>query len=176
MGFGEKFPIDNVTKNDFRSQSNRRVEIMMFDDGEEPDLAAAATNPEGIETYLPGMYGKVAVKPMLSGKRAAAIILNMGDSAPWAMDARMQLIAEDLSVVSDQAVADGEPFGIRRIYRFRGPTTGTVCRIAVVQDRVAYYLSDWLVIRDASFVPLSFTSNSKLATGIEHLSSSTPTV
>jgi outer membrane protein OmpA-like peptidoglycan-associated protein len=69
MGFGEKFPIDNVTKNDFRSQSNRRVEIMMFDDGEEPDLAAAATNPEIMETYLPGVYGKVAVKPMKTAKR-----------------------------------------------------------------------------------------------------------
>jgi hypothetical protein len=62
MGFGEKFPVDNVTKNDFRSQSNRRVEIMMFDEGEEPDLDAAATSPEGIETYLPGVYGKVAVE------------------------------------------------------------------------------------------------------------------
>jgi hypothetical protein len=69
MGFGEKFPIDNVTKNDFRSQSNRRVEIMMFDDGEEPDLAAAATNPEGIETYLPGVYGKVPVKPPWTARR-----------------------------------------------------------------------------------------------------------
>jgi hypothetical protein len=69
MGFGEKFPIDNVTKNDFRSQSNRRVEIMMFDDGEEPDLAAAATNPEIMETYLPGVYGKVAVEAMVSAKK-----------------------------------------------------------------------------------------------------------
>jgi hypothetical protein len=69
MGFGEKFPVDNVTKNDFRSQSNRRVEIMMFDEGEEPDLDAAASSPEGIETYLPGVYGKVAVKPMVSAKK-----------------------------------------------------------------------------------------------------------
>jgi hypothetical protein len=69
MGFGEKFPIDNVTKNDFRSQSNRRVEIMMFDDGEEPNLAEASTNPEIMETYLPGVYGKVAVKPMVSARK-----------------------------------------------------------------------------------------------------------
>jgi outer membrane protein OmpA-like peptidoglycan-associated protein len=62
MGFGERFPVDNATKNNYRSQSNRRVEIMMFDEGEEPDLTEAATNPEMMETYLPGAYGKRAVK------------------------------------------------------------------------------------------------------------------
>jgi outer membrane protein OmpA-like peptidoglycan-associated protein len=79
MGFGERFPVDNVTKNDFRSQSNRRVEIMMFDEGEEPDLDAAASSPEGIETYLPGVYGKVAVKPMVSA-RPITLLVRLHDS------------------------------------------------------------------------------------------------
>ncbi|MGC4066932.1 MAG: OmpA family protein [Polyangiaceae bacterium] len=68
MGFGERFPVDNMTKQEFRSQSNRRVEVMMFDEGEEPDLAAAAADPEVMETYLPGAYGKNPVPPMVSAR------------------------------------------------------------------------------------------------------------
>jgi Raf kinase inhibitor-like YbhB/YbcL family protein len=67
MGFGEKFPVDNLAKDDFRSQSNRRVEILMFDPGEEPDLAAAESNPEGTELYLQGIYAKRPVAMSSAG-------------------------------------------------------------------------------------------------------------
>jgi len=69
MGFGERFPVDEITKNEVRSQSNRRVEVMMFDEGEEPDMAAAAAEPETMETYLPGVYGKKPVPPMKTARR-----------------------------------------------------------------------------------------------------------
>jgi hypothetical protein len=68
MGFGERFPVDNIAKSDFRSQSNRRVEVMMFDEGEEPDLAEAQADPEMMETYLPGAYALNPVKPMVSAR------------------------------------------------------------------------------------------------------------
>lgn len=38
VGCGESFPIDDEHKNEYRSQLNRRVEILFFDDGEAPDL------------------------------------------------------------------------------------------------------------------------------------------
>ena len=82
MGFGERFPVDNMTKNNYRSQSNRRVEIMMFDEGEEPDLAAAAADPEVMETYLPGMYGKRSVPPYTPGTVFLAIRVHDSRSAP----------------------------------------------------------------------------------------------
>ncbi len=109
---------------------------------------------------------------MVDAKRAASIILNTAATAPWSTGARMQLIAEDMSVVSDLAMTDGEPYGSRRIFRFRGPGTGTVCRIAVVDEHLAYYLSDWLVIRDASFIPASFDPTGNLVVGLEDLTSS----
>jgi outer membrane protein OmpA-like peptidoglycan-associated protein len=82
MGFGERFPVDNATKNEFRSQSNRRVEIMMFDEGEEPDLNEASTNPEVMETYLPGLYGKRAVPPYAQGSVFFAIRVHDAHSIP----------------------------------------------------------------------------------------------
>jgi hypothetical protein len=64
LGFGERFPIDAGDKNDYRSQANRRVEILMFDPGEEPDLEAAQAQPETTEIYLPGCYEKIPLPPI----------------------------------------------------------------------------------------------------------------
>jgi outer membrane protein OmpA-like peptidoglycan-associated protein len=68
MGFGERFPVDELAKNDMRSQSNRRVEVMMFDEDEKPDLAAIAAAPDAAEIYMPGVYGKRPVKPIVSAR------------------------------------------------------------------------------------------------------------
>jgi len=46
VGFGEKHPTTENAVDGMRSQADRRVEVLMFDDGEEPDLAA--TNGEDI--------------------------------------------------------------------------------------------------------------------------------
>lgn len=56
QGFGERYPIDNASRDNYRSQSNRRVEVMMFDEGEEPDLAASAADPDSCDVYMPGVY------------------------------------------------------------------------------------------------------------------------
>jgi outer membrane protein OmpA-like peptidoglycan-associated protein len=68
MGFGERFPVDELAKNDMRSQSNRRVEVMMFDEDEKPELAAIAAAPDAAEIYMPGEYAKRPVKPMVSAR------------------------------------------------------------------------------------------------------------
>jgi Raf kinase inhibitor-like YbhB/YbcL family protein len=66
QGFGERFPIENASQDNYRSQSNRRVEVMMFDPGEEPDLVASAANPDAAEVYMPGIYQQHPV-PMSTG-------------------------------------------------------------------------------------------------------------
>jgi outer membrane protein OmpA-like peptidoglycan-associated protein len=56
LGFSEHFPIEELGVDEFRSQTNRRVEILFFEPGEEPDLSTAASEPELSELYLPGGY------------------------------------------------------------------------------------------------------------------------
>ena len=61
LGFGEKHPIDGHgvsgrALDGYASQMNRRVEVMFFEYGHEPDLAAAEETPEACDVYLPGEY------------------------------------------------------------------------------------------------------------------------
>lgn len=68
LGFGEHFPIEELGVDNFRSQTNRRVEILFFESGEEPDVAAAEADAETSELYLPGFYQRTPLDPMLSAK------------------------------------------------------------------------------------------------------------
>lgn len=56
LGFSEFFPVEELGVDDFRSELNRRAEILFFDSGEEPDLADAEGDPETAELYLPGHF------------------------------------------------------------------------------------------------------------------------
>jgi outer membrane protein OmpA-like peptidoglycan-associated protein len=94
MGFGERFPVDELAKNDMRSQSNRRVEVMMFDEDEKPDLAAIAAAPDAAEIYMPGEYAKRPVKPMVSARPWRAV---WDETTTWMGESRkMQLSAPGL--------------------------------------------------------------------------------
>jgi hypothetical protein len=42
LACGESFPIENPNRGGFRSQSNRRIELLLFDPGEEPSLTCPA--------------------------------------------------------------------------------------------------------------------------------------
>ena len=61
FGFGEHFPIDELGVDDFRSQTNRRAEVLFFNPEEEPDLAQTEADVEISEIYLPGHYARQAV-------------------------------------------------------------------------------------------------------------------
>lgn len=66
LGFGETHPIDrganNRKRDNYASQSNRRVEVMFFEYGHEPDLATAESSPEACEVYLPDEYERVKLE------------------------------------------------------------------------------------------------------------------
>jgi outer membrane protein OmpA-like peptidoglycan-associated protein len=70
LGFSEHFPIEELGVENYRSQANRRVELLLFDQGEEPDLEHAANDPETSELYLPGNYVRRPIPDRPGGAKA----------------------------------------------------------------------------------------------------------
>lgn len=57
LGFSEHHPIDAVGADGYASQTNRRVELLFFDERDTlPNLADAEANPADSDIYLPGIY------------------------------------------------------------------------------------------------------------------------
>lgn len=54
VGCGESFPIDAKDKQNFKSQRNRRVEVLFFDAGESPE--SVEPPPQGTEVYTKESY------------------------------------------------------------------------------------------------------------------------
>ncbi len=69
LGFSEHHPVDQIGRDNVRSQSNRRVEVLFFDQGEEPDLVLAESDPDISEIYLPAEYVHVTLPPEVTAKR-----------------------------------------------------------------------------------------------------------
>jgi hypothetical protein len=97
VGCGEEFPIDAPQKNSYYSQTNRRVEMLFFEPGQEPKLdchpGPGKTQPILCEIYNPWMYryknipaapipksGNV-VTPKLDAEYLVALLRRTGD--PW---------------------------------------------------------------------------------------------
>ncbi len=71
MGFSEHHPIAKAAKDNYRSQTNRRVEFLFFDIGEEPDLDVLRQEPDITEIYTSGEYERlptvmVSAKPWIA--------------------------------------------------------------------------------------------------------------
>src|SRR5690606_38920160 len=56
IGFGEAHPADGNRKDGAASQQNRRVEILFFESGQEPDVAILKEAPEITELYSPDAF------------------------------------------------------------------------------------------------------------------------
>jgi outer membrane protein OmpA-like peptidoglycan-associated protein len=78
LGFGERFPVEELGVDQFRSQLNRRAELLFFEPGEEPDLADAEADPDTAELYLPGNFERTALPVSSSGRRNFKIRLLVG--------------------------------------------------------------------------------------------------
>jgi outer membrane protein OmpA-like peptidoglycan-associated protein len=72
VGFSEHFPIEELGVDQYRSQANRRVEMLTFELGEEPDVAHALDDPETSELYLPGFFERVPLE-LDNALRGAAV-------------------------------------------------------------------------------------------------------
>jgi hypothetical protein len=51
IGFGEKFPAGGIYANDQESVTDRRTEVLFFDEGQEPDTGTLKSSPEATELY-----------------------------------------------------------------------------------------------------------------------------
>jgi hypothetical protein len=60
VGCGEHFPVEQKHRDNFKSQANRRVEILFFETGEEPKLpchaSAGSCDPAQCDVYGKGRY------------------------------------------------------------------------------------------------------------------------
>jgi outer membrane protein OmpA-like peptidoglycan-associated protein len=80
LGFGEHFPVEELGVDNFRSQSNRRVEIHFFEPGEEPDLVHAESDAETSELYLPGFFERTPLPPTPTAKRPNTLDVHLRDA------------------------------------------------------------------------------------------------
>lgn len=55
IGYGERYPIDELGRDGFRSAANRRVEVLFFHEAAQPDLDAPL---DASDIYLPGLFGR----------------------------------------------------------------------------------------------------------------------
>ncbi len=77
VGCGEHHPIENVGVDHYKSEVNRRVEVLLFDPGEEPALplachAGGKCDPAGCELYDRACYDRRPLPPMVSAKEWTA--------------------------------------------------------------------------------------------------------
>ncbi len=63
LGCGESFPIEKPKRDNYRSQTNRRVEILLFDEEEKPDLACPAARATVHTPKECPVYGLLKYKP-----------------------------------------------------------------------------------------------------------------
>lgn len=108
LGFSEHHPVDKVGLDNVRSQANRRVELLFFTIGDEPDLVLAESDPDLSEIYLPIEYQHRAIEPMVSAK-------------PWRADwqepicnsttpGKIRIFSDDLPVGSNVLISISNNF------------------------------------------------------------------
>jgi outer membrane protein OmpA-like peptidoglycan-associated protein len=91
LGFSEHFPIEELGVDQFRSQSNRRAEILFFEPGEQPDIPHAADDPATSELYLPGRYERVGLSAGGSALRNS-LVLEWPDSLTEGLPPELTLV------------------------------------------------------------------------------------
>lgn len=98
VGCGEHNPIEASRFDNYRSSINRRVEIIFFDPGEEPQMqchpGANSCAPEKCEIYNPQLYQfkHIPVEPITPVGAASPLILLGGkETAPAAADATAEV-------------------------------------------------------------------------------------
>ncbi|MEP7049159.1 MAG: OmpA family protein [Pseudomonadota bacterium] len=112
LGFSEYFPIDELGVDNFRSQANRRVEILFFEKGEEPDITHAAGDPETSDLYLPGFYERAALPIRASGLASSFTFdLEMASDLPWTASDSIAIQDSDGTTVLQAIIGTGQSVG-----------------------------------------------------------------
>lgn len=119
LGFSEHHPVDQVGRDNVRSQSNRRVELMFFDTGEEPDLVLAESDPDVSELYLPAEYEHQTIPPREGGSKPHRLFrVHLLDPTGAAVEERVHFrVRQDDIIIAEDDADDG-------LARFHTPLCG----------------------------------------------------
>ncbi len=137
IGFGESHPIEGIGKDSFKSQANRRVEVLFFEPGEEPDLVLLEEAPEETELYLPDAYARIPIVPLVSAK-------------PWFaawVDTRAQIDKPARMAVKALGLPAGTPVSFE-VFPAPAPGTGKSDEIktfpgVAITDSATGQANDW---------------------------------
>jgi outer membrane protein OmpA-like peptidoglycan-associated protein len=117
VGFGEHHPADADTADDRESQANRRVEVLFFAKGQEPDVALIDEAPELTELYLPDVYRKQEIPQRPGGAKPhslfAVSLLGVDGSQLVRPSGVRYTVKQDGELLADDVSQDG--FGQFRV-------------------------------------------------------------
>jgi hypothetical protein len=109
IGFGEHHPADGNTADAAASQANRRVELLFFEYGQEPDVAILDEAPEITELYSDDAFVREEIGERPGGaKRHFSYELAIERRTVGAKDVSVRVFTEDGSY--DQRLPVQRPF------------------------------------------------------------------
>jgi len=110
LGFGEKVPVNGIGKDNVASAANRRVEMLFFEQGQEPDVGILGEAPEVSELNLPGAYEKAELPQRPGGAKRypqfALRLLDVNMKAITDSDVEYSIRHED-QIVAAGTTTDG---------------------------------------------------------------------
>ena len=161
LGFSEHHPIDAVGADGYASRSNRRVELLFFDERDVlPSLSNAETNPAGSEIYLPGVYSR---EPLDARSQSGAYVEHdfvVPVHLDWTFDSRqaraMLLRTPDGEVYQRLQPGDAQVVDDRkrelRFFRFERLPAGTYGLWEETDGRIRAVLSPIRVKKEGVYV------------------------
>src|SRR5690606_63067 len=103
IGFGEAHPADGNRKDGAASQQNRRVEILFFESGQEPDVTILKEAPEITELYTRDTFAlhPVTMRTARRYKYSVRLLDLALEPMPFA-PCRISYLAEAIEVTCDE--------------------------------------------------------------------------
>jgi len=137
IGFGEAHPIDGAANNT-ASNANRRVELLLFEDGHDPDLEVLKKDPDNTELYSKDVFGRVAIADRPGGAKPHWTLVALRPGAGVAPGLRVRNMAgtydaqrtgASLLIFTD--IPAGSPL------RFEDTNTGSILEDSVSLQRLS---------------------------------------
>jgi outer membrane protein OmpA-like peptidoglycan-associated protein len=117
VGFGEHHPVDGNTADNSESQPNRRVEVLFFAKGQEPNVVLIDEAPDITELYLPDAYLMKEIPQRPGGAKQhplfAVSLLDVDGSQLVRAEGIHYTVSQDGEVLADDVSQDG--FGQFRV-------------------------------------------------------------
>ncbi len=135
LGFSEHHPRERQGEDSTENQQNRRVEILFFDPGEEPDLQQAETDPENSDLYDPDKFRLDPIET-LTGDRLDYVLRLLptpGVPTPRELEFVLSPDGRGWSIAKSSSEAQTTDGGIRELL-FKVQTSGTYSLSLLLAD------------------------------------------